>query len=238
MSLRAQRLLLAAGLVLFSTEALNSQPATFEPKNPAPSVSPAEIQKLIEQLGDDKFLNRERASKRLLLIGKAAVPALRDATRSMDAEVACRAQRILADMQNHLPYLLEALKDPDVQVRRDAAAGLERLGPNAKEGLTILLEALKDKEESVRDAAIGAVLAIDADNPAVADVVPTKAHVQGKYTKLVRRLRIPEDRQSYSDFRDYGFYQQCDLAGHINIPAGYWVYVYPYWYVWREQANK
>jgi hypothetical protein len=53
-----------------------------------------EISKLIQDLGDDSFQTREKASKRLLEIGEPALPALQKALKSEDAEVRWRASRI------------------------------------------------------------------------------------------------------------------------------------------------
>jgi HEAT repeat protein len=237
MSHLAPRPLLLAGLIVIGHEWSEALVAE-EPAKVAGLTPPsAEVQKLIQQLGHDRFLTRERASKQLIALGRPAVAALQEATRHRDAEIASRSQRILMEIQNSLPYLIDTLKEGDVEARKEAAIGLERLGEEAKEALPALIEALKDADEGVRDAAVAAVLAIDPFNESVAEAVPTKAHVNGKYAKLLRRLKVPEDRQSYSEYRDYGFYQQCDWAGHTNIPAGYWVYVYPHWYIWRDELK-
>jgi len=155
-----------------------------------------------------------------------------------DAEIANRAQRIVAEIQASPAYLMATLADADPHLRREAATGLERLGPDAREALPALVEALKDNDDGVREAAVSAIVAIDPYHTAIEEHVPVKAHVEGKYTRLLRRFKAPQDRQSYTEFRDYGFYQACDWAGHTGIPAGYWVYSYPYWYVWKDQANK
>ncbi len=60
----------------------------------------------------------------------------------------------------------------------------------------------------------------------------TKASVNGKYYNLLKIMNVPQDRGSYGDFDDYGYYSSTSYAGYDNIPAGYWVYVYPDWYVW------
>lgn len=237
MSHLAPRPLLLAGLLVIGHELTDGLVAE-EPAKVA-RLSPAvdDVTKLIQLLGHDRFLTRESASKRLIMIGRPAVAALEAATRNRDVEIASRSQRILMEIQSSLPYLMDTLKEGDVEARKEAALGLERLGEDAKEALPILLEALKDADEGVRDAVVSAVLAIDPFNESVAEVVPAKAHGNGKYAKLLRRLKVPEDRQSYSEYRDYGYYQQCDWAGHNNIPAGYWVYVFPHWYIWRDEAK-
>src|SRR5437867_2881027 len=53
------------------------------------------IDQLVEQLGADDFQARESADKELRKIGDAAVPALKKALESSDAERADRAKKIL-----------------------------------------------------------------------------------------------------------------------------------------------
>jgi hypothetical protein len=48
-------------------------------------------------------------------------------------------------------------------------------------------------------------------------------------------INVPQDKGSYGDFNDYGYYSSTSYAGYDNIPAGYWVYVYPDWYIWGNQ---
>jgi len=204
----------------------------------ARSTAPAEVRRLIDQLGDDKYLKREQATRVLVALGRRVLPQVQQATHSQDAEVSLRAQRIVLEIQSSVTYLVDTLQAADVAERREAAAGLERLGDGARAALPALLVALKDTDETVRDSVVGTLLAIDPFHAAIAEHVPPRAHADGKYSKLLRRLKIPADRQSYSEFRDYGLYQACDWAGYTNIPAGYWVYVYPYWYIWREETAK
>jgi hypothetical protein len=201
-------------------------------------VAASEIKRLIEQLGDDHFRTRERATQDLIELGRAALPLVQAAMDHRDAEIANRAQRIAAEIQASPGYLVEILSEGDSKLRLEAASGLERLGPDARDALPALVEALKDSDENVREAVVSAIVAIDPYHTAIEQHVPAKAHVEGKYGRLLRRFKAPQDRQSYTEFRDYGFYQACDWSGHTGIPAGYWVYCYPYWYVWKEQGNK
>jgi uncharacterized protein (TIGR03067 family) len=53
------------------------------------------IDRLIKQLGDDDFAKREAASEELAEIGEPALPALRKAAASTDAEVRRRAEQIM-----------------------------------------------------------------------------------------------------------------------------------------------
>jgi hypothetical protein len=234
MSLCAARWLSLASLPL-GLALLHADPMPTRPGN---GIAVNHIKQLIDQLGDDHFRTRERATQDLIELGRSALPMVRDAVDHRDAEIANRAQRIVAEIQASPGYLMAILAENDPKLRREAAAGLERLGADAKDALPALVEALKDDDDTVREAVVSAIVAIDPYNASIEEHVPVKAHVDGKYSHLLRRFKMPQDRQSYTEFRDYGFYQACDWAGHTGIPAGYWVYHYPYWYVWKDQMNK
>lgn len=60
-----------------------------------------------------------------------------------------------------------------------------------------------------------------------------RASVGGKYADLAARIVAPEDAERYRDFHEYGQYPGTDYLGQREIPAGYWVYVHPWWFVWR-----
>src|SRR6188768_1686330 len=99
------RLTLAVLLIFAggSVAALSAEPALTPPSN-QPAVAPAEpanprsdnraaqIEQLIQQLGDEKFEVREAASRGLAALGQRARAALEQATKSDDAEVASRAR--------------------------------------------------------------------------------------------------------------------------------------------------
>src|SRR5262245_3690109 len=76
---------------------------------------------------------------------------------------------------------------------------------------------------------------------AAAPAVPAsdwvKARVQGKYKGLLRQIKAPEDRAEHSEFQDLGLRQSTEWKGRQDWPVGYWVYVYPYWYIWRDVAS-
>lgn len=55
-----------------------------------------QITKLISQLGATGYAERERATAALKKIGKPAIPALKEALKSRDLEIKCRAQSILS----------------------------------------------------------------------------------------------------------------------------------------------
>lgn len=70
-----------------------TQPAGRDANGAA--VAPGEIEKLIKDLGDDRWRVRDTASRRLGEIGRPAIPALRQAVMSPDLEVKFRAKSLL-----------------------------------------------------------------------------------------------------------------------------------------------
>lgn len=69
------------------------------------------------------------------------------------------------------------------------------------------------------------------------DMTLKKAQVGGKYRMLLRMLRIPEDGKQFAGFKEFGYRTETTCAEYTNLPKGYWVYVYPYWYIWRDQVT-
>jgi len=69
-------------------------PISFAEPAPAPTPTKDEIPALIKQLGDDKPQGSHQASQQLRKLGGDALPALEQARKSDDPEVATRAQTI------------------------------------------------------------------------------------------------------------------------------------------------
>lgn len=98
--------LLAVGLVLaggprgFSEEraAYSARPPAARPaaaNRDEPGMSPQEVTRWIQELGDAHFAVREKATKALEEAGGVAVPGLTEAAKSTDPEVRRRAQSLL-----------------------------------------------------------------------------------------------------------------------------------------------
>jgi hypothetical protein len=64
-------------------------------KRVVPDVDAGKVRELIQQLGDDDFLTRERASTALASLGDLAVPFLEQASKDRDIEVVRRAEACL-----------------------------------------------------------------------------------------------------------------------------------------------
>jgi hypothetical protein len=78
----------------------------------AKAGSPAQIERLIQQLGSDRFSEREAAAKALEAIGVPALEALRRAaSRDADAERRQRAGELVRRIENGLDALLAAYRE-------------------------------------------------------------------------------------------------------------------------------
>lgn len=63
---------------------------------------------------------------------------------------------------------------------------------------------------------------------------PKGADASGKYRKLLKVIHAIDDRARQGGFFDKGFERTPEYKGIRDIPAGYWVYLAPSWYVWEE----
>ncbi|MHC5009354.1 MAG: hypothetical protein ACYTG6_00210 [Planctomycetota bacterium] len=108
---------------------------------------------------------------------------------------------------------------------RRTSLGLGLLGL----GLLLLLPGLARAEDEAREAP---VVALD---PAAA---LEKARVDGKYRMLLHQIEVAEDATAYGEFRDYGPWQGTAYKSFQGLEPGHWVYVRPYWYVWRDLASE
>jgi len=77
-------------------------------------------------------------------------------------------------------------------------------------------------------------LSLLASAPLIALEAPSAASVQGKYSRLTQVLTCPQDQASYGNFSDYGYWGGGAWCGQTG-EAGYWVWVTPNWYVWKNQ---
>jgi DNA-directed RNA polymerase subunit RPC12/RpoP len=65
----------------------------------------------------------------------------------------------------------------------------------------------------------------------------TRASVSGKYSELIQVLHCPRDKATYGEFSDYGWWGGGQWCGS-SVKAGYWVWVPPNWYVWKNKSRN
>ncbi len=60
--------------------------------------------------------------------------------------------------------------------------------------------------------------------------------MNGRYRTLLKWIDVPLDAHTYGEVQDWGWYSGTSYAGHDQLPVGYWVYVHPRWYIWKERV--
>jgi len=81
--------------------------------------------------------------------------------------------------------------------------------------------------------AIAAVLTFG--HVGTASAGPSKS-AGGKYRDLIKSFDCERDRAKYGSYQDHGYYRAIRWCGH-DVPAGYWVWVAPRWYVWKRTTK-
>jgi hypothetical protein len=65
-----------------------------------------------------------------------------------------------------------------------------------------------------------------------------KASLGGKYRTLLKKVHARFDYLSYGAFSDYGYSKTPEYHGQTGLPEGYWVYVYPWWYIFKDAKEN
>jgi gas vesicle protein len=90
---------LAGGILLGTGAFLSAADESKVTAKAAPAKSEKEMKRWIAQLGSARFRDREQATHELAKLGKSALPSLKEATKSPDAEVRRRAQQLVEQME-------------------------------------------------------------------------------------------------------------------------------------------
>ena len=59
-----------------------------------------------------------------------------------------------------------------------------------------------------------------------------------KYTNALAAVHDPEDAKSVTKHSEYGWRDTTSYKTYGQVPAGWWVYVEPYWVVWNLKDGK
>jgi hypothetical protein len=65
-----------------------------------------------------------------------------------------------------------------------------------------------------------------------------KASVDGKYKTILKTFSVPSDGDRYGEFLDWGLRTSATYGIEKDLPTGYWVYAYPYWYIWKTKTGE
>jgi len=125
-----------------SLDAADAAPAT-QPDSARKTDSAREISVAIVKLGDDDGKVRDAASRKLLSIGKAAQPALREAAHGDDPEVAARAGHVLAEMRFGIdgdtpPALVDLLQEYRNEQANERSQTVQKMSKLAWPGFRVM----------------------------------------------------------------------------------------------------
>jgi HEAT repeat protein len=115
------------------------------------------VERLVRQLGSEKFEDREQAAKDLIDIGAPALEAVRRAAASPDAEVARLAKECIETIEHNVKVagLLRQLRSDMQEDRLAGARGLREMEKRVAEIVPALAEMLDDPRIEVREATAG-----------------------------------------------------------------------------------
>jgi hypothetical protein len=130
------------------------------------------VKRLVEQLGDESFAAREKATQELVRLGAAAVPEVRRAAKAGDAEMATRARRCLER--------IAAVAGPEGLLSAALAVVAVKKPAGAAEVLLTLASTLTDEADTrdLRNALAAVAIRDGKPDPAVvkalADIDPAR----------------------------------------------------------------
>ncbi|OVE75853.1 hypothetical protein BVX97_03335 [bacterium E08(2017)] len=77
------------------------------------------------------------------------------------------------------------------------------------------------------------------DRPAIMEpeATKTKASCNGKYTDLLKTITVMHDFTLVGSFNERGYREDDTYHTHRNLPSGYWVYVFPNWYIFENESK-
>jgi uncharacterized repeat protein (TIGR01451 family) len=163
----------------------------------SPGTPPADIQRLVRQLGDESFNVRQEASHKLQKIGLNALPYLEDATDNNDPEVCTRAWELIDHWAagGKIPALLYQLSRGTAPVRAGAAESLGKMEAKGQPALPGLIQATGDSAEYVRCSAQEAVKKIQATLAVRLEVKPQTETIEVD-TPTVFRIEVSNQGQT------------------------------------------
>ncbi|MCA8997842.1 MAG: von Willebrand factor type A domain-containing protein [Planctomycetaceae bacterium] len=94
--------------------------------------------------------------------------------------------------------------------------------------LVLRAKGLDEKANGKSPAKLRELSAIDAR---------MKARCEDRYQELLDKFSVPEDGDIYGEFHEFGYRSGEKYLPRDGRPDGYWVYVYPDWYVWGVKAE-
>jgi hypothetical protein len=70
------------------------------------------------------------------------------------------------------------------------------------------------------------------------DAFRDPVNANGKYVNLLHVLKAPDDRDTYGSQCDWGYWSGTAWGTFTDLKPGFWIYIYPNWYVWEKLADE
>jgi len=132
-------------------------PATLIPQETNhKKISQKNIQQLIEELGDSDFITNYQAGKKILKIGKEAIPYLIQALNNPKSRIRFSSIILLEQLnaKEAIPEFINILKDKKRKKRERVACAFALGKLQAKEASEVLIEGLNENSNSIKTACI------------------------------------------------------------------------------------
>ena len=72
----------------------------------------------------------------------------------------------------------------------------------------------------------------------VGGLAPAERAPLSRYRTLLRKIEAPNDQTTFGEFYDYGYWAGTSYLGQNELPPGYWVYLAPNWYIFKEDVSS
>lgn len=134
--------------------------------------------------------------------------------------------------RERLAEQLKAIEKASQTAMMNLGNGWTRVGILQRKGKQVEIVHLEPRNSFTKWVAAELVAVTLPDQEAL-----KKASVDGKYTHLRHVIEAKDDFRDHREFSEYGFWRGTSYLGHQNLQPGYWVYVFPNWYVWAKTAG-
>jgi HEAT repeat protein len=158
------------------------------------------VERLVKQLGSEKFEERETAVKELIARGPSVLDALEAASNSKDLEISRRAKECISRIHSNRQAVvwIKQLRSLDEEERISAINHLAQIGPELAPFVSTLTDLLKDPNADVRMATVSVLATVGpASEKALPDLLRIlqdkgqTAFIRSQATIAMRNMGAP-----------------------------------------------
>jgi tetratricopeptide (TPR) repeat protein len=146
------------------------------------------------------------------------------------------SQRALGETAKAIDDFTEAIRlDPKHDFAYSNRGDAYRSQARYAEAANDFVQALKSSVAGTREGAIDSLIQLRPGDSELLKAIPAGANAFGTYSNVLRRIHVPDDKDDYGNYNNYGWSTTSSYRGYDGLPSGYWVYVAPYWYIWETK---